>query len=97
VFLPPICWHARALLRTQGSQQWGLLEDCGFFQHSGEEGTLSLAQQVDACLAAAPPGARWEPVDAVLPPGGCSLHDNFTLHGSGPNLSDTYRRSLVSC
>lgn len=89
VALCDVMEHSGPMQFIRGSHRWGLLEDCGFFHDQ------SLDQQVEACLAAAPATARWEPVDAILPAGGFSLHDNYTLHGSGPNRSNIYRRSLA--
>ena len=74
---------------VRGSNAWGLLEGCGFFHEQ------SLEEQKAACLAAAPAGAQWAEEPAILPAGSMSLHDNYTLHGYGPNFSDTYRRSLA--
>ena len=39
-----------------------------------------------------PPGAKFP---CSCPPGALSLHDCFTLHGSGPNRSDGPRRSFA--
>lgn len=89
VALSDVTEHGGPMQFIRGSHTWGLLQDCGFFHDQ------SLEQQVEACLSKAPEMARWEPVDAVLPVGGFSLHDNYTLHGSGPNHSDIYRRSLA--
>ena len=54
-----------------------------------------LAKQKAACLSQAPAGSGWEEASGVLPAGGMTLHDNYTLHGSGPNFSQVYRRSLA--
>ena len=80
---------------VRGSNRWGLLEDVGFFHEAGDEGTLTLEQQIERCVVAAGGGAAWEEVDAVFPAGVMSLHDNYTLHGSGPNYSTADRRSLA--
>ena len=73
----------------RSSNAWGLLDGANFF-HEGD-----LAAHKAHCLSRAPAGAAWDEVAAVLPAGGISLHDNYTLHGSGPNTSGIYRRSLA--
>ena len=72
------------------SNHWGLLgeEANNFHMHD-------LESQRQVCLSKAPKGSEWEEVAAVLPAGSLTLHDNYTLHGSGPNFSKTYRRSLA--
>ena len=69
-----------------GSQKWGLGEDSDFF---GQD----LAKQ-KADIAAAH-GGEWAEETAVLSPGGVSLHDCITYHGSGPNYSQLPRRSFA--
>jgi ectoine hydroxylase-related dioxygenase (phytanoyl-CoA dioxygenase family) len=41
------------------------------------------------------PGQAWSETSAILSPGGVSFHDDYTLHGSGPNISGAPRRSLA--
>jgi ectoine hydroxylase-related dioxygenase (phytanoyl-CoA dioxygenase family) len=71
---------------VRGSHRWGLLPENDFFRQD-------LAGQRSAI--AIPPGERWQEVAAILPPGGVSFHDDYTLHGSGPNISGAPRRSLA--
>lgn len=70
----------------RGSHKWGLVNSGDFF-----------AQDIDAQKSAVPmpPGAVWDEVPAILPPGGCSVHHMYTYHGSGPNLSNLPRRSFA--
>jgi hypothetical protein len=42
-----------------------------------------------------PDATAWREVEAVLPPGGVSVHHRGTLHGSGPNVSDAARKSFA--
>ncbi|MAE64964.1 MAG: hypothetical protein CMJ18_11905 [Phycisphaeraceae bacterium] len=42
-----------------------------------------------------PDGMSWREVEAVLRPGGVSIHDMRTLHGSGPNRTSGPRRSFA--
>jgi len=70
-----------------GSHRWGFLNQGDFYEQD-------IAGQRTAIQR--PEGAAWEEVEAILPPGGVSFHHHLTLHGSGPNLSDTPRRSLAA-
>ncbi|MCY3712669.1 MAG: phytanoyl-CoA dioxygenase family protein [Gemmatimonadetes bacterium] len=70
----------------RGSHRWGLLDSGDFFGHDHE------AQQKDIPV---PEGESWEEVEAALPPGAVSFHDRHTYHASGPNVSDTPRRSFA--
>ena len=55
-----------------------------------------LISQRDAALETVGlPLSDWDPVPAVLPPGGVSVHDWRTLHGSGPNHGTSMRKSLA--
>ena len=74
---------------VKASNHWGLLEGGSFFHEH------DLEKQRAVCLGKAPAGAAWEETAAVLPAGSLTLHDNYTLHGSGPNFSSTYRRSIA--
>jgi hypothetical protein len=69
-----------------GSQTWGLRPEGDFY-----------AQDLAAQRAAMglPAGGEWREVEAVLPAGGVSFHDNLTVHGSLPNTSSRPRRSLA--
>ena len=71
---------------VRGSHRWGLLSQSDFFEQdlSGQKGTIPL-----------PAGSEWHEASAVLPPGGVSFHDDYTLHGSGPNVSGAPRRSFA--
>ena len=52
-----------------------------------------LASQRDSIRL--PDGTPWREVEAILPPGGVSIHHRDTLHGSGPNVSNQPRRSFA--
>jgi ectoine hydroxylase-related dioxygenase (phytanoyl-CoA dioxygenase family) len=71
---------------VRGSHRWGLCSESDFFAQdlAGQQSTFPI-----------PAGATWEEVTAILPPGGVSLHDDYTLHGSGPNVSGLPRRSFA--
>ncbi len=76
---------------VDGSQQWGLLDSPGGNDFFGQ----SLVQQRKMLRNAAPTDATWRETAAILPAGGVSIHDDFTIHGSGPNRSGSLRRSLA--
>jgi ectoine hydroxylase-related dioxygenase (phytanoyl-CoA dioxygenase family) len=71
---------------VRGSHRWGLLPEGDFFAQdlAGQQRAISL-----------PTGETWQEVAALLPLGGVSFHDDYTLHGSGPNVSGSPRRSLA--
>lgn len=78
---------------VRGSHQWGLLgqgavDGNDFFGQN-------LATQKEALERTLPPGAQWEEEMVTLPLGGASFHDDFTIHGSGPNHGSAPRRSLA--
>jgi ectoine hydroxylase-related dioxygenase (phytanoyl-CoA dioxygenase family) len=76
---------------VDGSQQWGLLDSPEGNNFFGQ----GLPTQKAALLDATSAGARWHETAAVLPAGGVSIHDDFTIHSSGPNRSGRLRRSLA--
>ncbi|MBS14046.1 MAG: hypothetical protein CME19_20920 [Gemmatimonadetes bacterium] len=71
---------------VRGSHRWGLLKGSDF--HSGDldatRARLSLRS-----------GAQWQEEAALMSAGGLSLHDCFTVHGSGENRSDAPRRNFA--
>lgn len=71
---------------VRGSHRWGLLPEGDFFAQdlAGQQSAIPL-----------PEGADWQEASAVLPPGGVSFHDDYTLHGSGLNISGEPRRSFA--
>ena len=70
----------------RGSHKWGLSESSDFY---GQDNAALKAN------FSVPEGEDWDAVAALLPPGGVSFHDNYTIHGSEINLSDRPRRSLA--
>ena len=77
----------------RGSHLWanGLLQIPAYFHHQDMHEQRDVAlNSMDGLTA-----ADWEPVPAVLPAGGVSVHDWRTLHGSGPNHSGEMRMSLA--
>jgi len=42
-----------------------------------------------------PEGEKWEEIPALMPAGACSFHHRWTIHGSGPNLSEHPRMSFA--
>ncbi len=70
----------------RGSHRWGLLNRGDFFAQQLDEQREQIRP---------PEGEVWDEVAAILPPGGASVHDCLTYHGSGPNLSNVPRRSLA--
>lgn len=71
---------------VRGSHRWGLLPSNDFFAQdiAGQKRTIPI-----------PEGEEWHEAAAILPPGGVSFHDDYTLHASGPNISGKPRRSLA--
>src|SRR5262249_12795961 len=69
-----------------GSHRWGLQSASDFF-----------AQDLEALKAKVhiPGGQQWTEVSGPLPPGGFTLHDDLTWHGSGPNHTTVPRRSFA--
>jgi len=70
----------------RGSHRWGLLPSNDFFAQdiAGQRRAIPI-----------PAGEEWRETPAILPPGGVSFHDDYTLHASGPNVSGSPRRSLA--
>jgi hypothetical protein len=75
-----------AMRFVRGSHRWGLLPSNDFFAQdiAGQKRTIPV-----------PEGEEWRETAAVLPAGGVSIHDDYTLHASGPNTSGSPRRSLA--
>ena len=71
---------------VQGSHQWGLLDDGGFYRQDLDDQRTAIP---------VPDGQIWREQPALLPPGGASFHHCLTFHGSGPNRSAGPRRSLA--
>ncbi|MCP3980325.1 MAG: phytanoyl-CoA dioxygenase family protein [bacterium] len=69
-----------------GSHRWGAIEGGDFFR-----GDLDATRSA----LSLPRGAEWAEEPAVMSAGGLSLHDSYTIHGSGENRSDRPRRSLA--
>ncbi|HXV24463.1 MAG TPA: phytanoyl-CoA dioxygenase family protein [Alphaproteobacteria bacterium] len=74
---------------VRGSHKWGKFPMAEQF-HAPED------YRKDLHAAAARIGKEPEFVPVVVPKGGGSFHHGWTWHGSGPNLSDRPRRSLVT-
>jgi len=71
-----------------GSHKWGLVEDSDTF---GEKDLESLAVKF-----AEQGGDNWIDEPCILKAGQASFHHALTFHGSGPNLSDEPRLSIVA-
>jgi hypothetical protein len=88
------CWVALSdvtldsgpMMFVPGSHKWGLMNS----GHFAEQDLDAIKAKVDV-----PPGHQWREVPATLPPGGFSLHDDLTWHGSGPNRSSLPRRAFA--
>ena len=81
------------MIFVTGSQRWGLLgrgaaDGNDFF---GQD----LEMQRNQLESLLPPDAVWHEEKAILPLGGVSFHDDFTIHGSGANCGTCMRRSLA--
>lgn len=73
-----------------GSNKWGLITDLSFFDNDIDR-QMDKIRQYGAQYGN--PGAA--PVKVPLKAGEVSFHHCLTLHGSGPNLTEHPRRSLV--
>jgi ectoine hydroxylase-related dioxygenase (phytanoyl-CoA dioxygenase family) len=71
---------------VRGSHRWGLLGQGNF-------DTADADRQKEGLRL--PPGVEWREIEAILPPGGVSFHDQLTLHGSTANRSGLPRRSFA--
>jgi hypothetical protein len=70
---------------ARASHRWGLQASDFYGQdHQAQRQAIRV-----------PPGAAWEEVPALLPPGGVSFHHCLTYHASGPNRSGAPRRSFA--
>ncbi|MCX5661807.1 MAG: phytanoyl-CoA dioxygenase family protein [Planctomycetota bacterium] len=74
------------MMFIRGSHRWPQEVKSDFFGQDLESQRRGIAM---------PEGAAWEEVAAILPPGGISIHDDLTIHGSGLNHSGRPRRSLA--
>jgi ectoine hydroxylase-related dioxygenase (phytanoyl-CoA dioxygenase family) len=71
---------------VRGSHRWGFLNEGNFFDRDNE----TLKENIQSVS-----GEGWEEVEAVLPPGGVSVHNCLVYHGSGANVSDQPRCCLA--
>ena len=78
-----------AMRTIVGSHRWGLLQDSANFGKKDLEG-------LRARLSTQEISGAWIDEPCVLREGEVSFHHCLTLHGSGPNLSDTARLCLIS-
>lgn len=69
-----------------GSNHWGLLEGSDF--HRGDLDAVKDGLGL-------PDGVDWTEQTGLMSAGGLSLHDCYTLHGSGENRSGRPRRSFA--
>ncbi|MGG4034263.1 phytanoyl-CoA dioxygenase family protein [Paenibacillus cisolokensis] len=69
-----------------GSHKWGLVKVNDFFEQNLEK------QQEQMEL---PDGQAFRPVPLVMKAGQVSFHHALTIHGSGPNTTDSPRRSMA--
>ncbi|MDA0990153.1 MAG: phytanoyl-CoA dioxygenase family protein [Verrucomicrobia bacterium] len=72
------------MIFVEGSHRWGMLDGGDFFDQSTSADHFQL-----------PDGAVWQERAATMPAGGMSLHDRYTLHGSGLNQSSEPRMSFA--
>ena len=71
----------------RGSHRWGLIEEASNFN------SYDIDSQKDGIPI--PPGEKWDEVTAEYAAGEASFHHRRTIHGSGPNLSDTARLGIA--
>ena len=77
--------HNGGMRTIVGSNQWGLLEDAETFHE----------KDLDALKDRFADREQWIDEPCVLKAGEATVHHCHTLHGSGPNLSDEPRLSLI--
>jgi hypothetical protein len=95
-------WDPGSELLTAWVALTDVREDCGPMSFAigthlwkSVEGGDFFRQDLDRNQFTVPEGETWREELALLPPGGLSLHDCLTLHGSGPNHSGAPRRSFA--
>ena len=75
--------HNGCLMFVPGSHRWPLLPK------------LPFDAPLEAVREHLPPGAAFSPLAVPVRAGQATLHHSHTLHGSGPNRSDRWRRAAV--
>jgi len=86
VALSDVTADAGPMKFVRGSHQWGDLAESDFFEQDVEAQVAEIRASTDR---------EWEEATAILAPGGVSIHDKLTWHGSGPNTSTGPRRSFA--
>ena len=76
------------VLFVPGSHRWGLLPGGDFFSQD----QAAIKRAIEAHI---PEGESWDQTAGPLSPGGLSLHDRLTIHGSTANTSGRPRLSLA--
>ncbi|HYF49224.1 MAG TPA: phytanoyl-CoA dioxygenase family protein [Planctomycetota bacterium] len=71
---------------VRGSHRLGLAEVGDFFDPDMEKAKAAYEKHYSM---------PWDEVSAILPPGGVAMHHCYTIHGSGPNVSNLPRRSFA--
>jgi hypothetical protein len=71
---------------VKGSNHWGLVEGSDF--HGGDLDSVRGALKI-------PQDSKWAEEPALMSAGGLSLHDCYTIHGSGQNRSGSPRCSFA--
>ena len=86
VALSDVTEDAGPMKFVRGSHKWGDLADSDFFEQDLEAQVAKIRASTNH---------EWEEAAAILAPGGVSIHDKQTWHGSGPNRSSGPRRSFA--
>jgi len=71
---------------VRGSQRVGLADVGDFFDPDLEKAKAAYEKSTSM---------PWDEAASILPPGGVSVHHCYTIHGSGPNVSNVARRSFA--
>jgi len=77
---------AGPVIFVPGSHRWGHLAQGNFFGKELDQ----IKQGMNL-----PPGATWTEAPATMTRGSCSFHHRLTIHGSGPNVSESPRISFA--
>ena len=86
VALSDVTADAGPMKFVRGSHTWGDLAESDFFEQDLEAQVAKIRASTTHA---------WEETTAILAPGGVSIHDKLTWHGSGPNTSSEPRRSFA--
>lgn len=86
VAVSDVCRDSGPMKFVRGSHKWGLMNQGDFFGMDHEAQRREIIPPDDSV---------WEEREAILSPGGVSFHHSLTYHASGPNTTNSPRRSFA--